>query len=78
MHILGEFKVRMHPKKTTGLGFFLNPGFSNPGRKGLQAFMIESYAEIYRDYPATIPFSLVLRKEYFDFPQRDPHAVHYI
>jgi hypothetical protein len=26
----------------------------------------------------TIHFSLVLRKEYFDCPQRDSHAVHYI
>ncbi len=26
----------------------------------------------------TIPFSLVLCKEYFDCPQRDSHAVHYI
>ncbi len=26
----------------------------------------------------TTPFSLVLRKEYFDRPQRDFHAVHYI
>jgi hypothetical protein len=26
----------------------------------------------------TTPFSLVLRKEYFDCPQRDSHAVHYI
>ncbi len=25
----------------------------------------------------TAPFSLVLRKEYFDCPQRDSHAVHY-
>ncbi len=24
------------------------------------------------------PFSLVVRKEYFDCPQRDSHAVHYI
>ncbi len=32
--------------------------------------------QIYRDYPR--PPSLVLRKEYFDFPQRDSHAVHYI
>jgi len=27
---------------------------------------------------STTPFSLVLRKEYFDCPQRDFHAVHYI
>ncbi len=26
----------------------------------------------------TTPFSLVLRKEYFDCPQRGSHAVHYI
>jgi hypothetical protein len=26
----------------------------------------------------TTPFSLVLHKEYFDCPQRDSHAVHYI
>jgi hypothetical protein len=26
----------------------------------------------------TTPLSLVLRKEYFDYPQRDSHAVHYI
>jgi hypothetical protein len=26
----------------------------------------------------TTPFSLVLRKEYFDSPQRDSHAVQYI
>jgi hypothetical protein len=30
-----------------------------------------------RSLPTT-PFSLVLRKEYFDCPQRDSHAVHYI
>jgi hypothetical protein len=33
--------------------------------------------EIYRDYPRP-PFLRVLRKEYFDCPQRDSHAVHYI
>jgi hypothetical protein len=33
--------------------------------------------EIYRDYPRPT-FSLVLRKEYFDCPQRDSHAMHYI
>jgi hypothetical protein len=26
----------------------------------------------------TTPFSLVLRKEYVDCPERDSHAVHYI
>jgi hypothetical protein len=30
-----------------------------------------------RDIPMTL-FPLVLRKEYFDCPQRDSHAVHYI
>jgi hypothetical protein len=37
---------------------------------------------LYRDTrrlpTATTPFSLVLRKEYFDCPQGDSHAVHYI
>jgi hypothetical protein len=43
-------------------------------QKGLGIYQNQIY--IYRDYPR--PFSFVLRKEYFDCPQRDFHAVHYI
>jgi hypothetical protein len=35
--------------------------------------ILKRYTEITHD-----PFSLVLRKEYFDCPQRDSHSVHYI
>jgi hypothetical protein len=33
--------------------------------------------KIIQRYIPTAPFSLVLRKEYCDCPQRDSHAVHY-
>jgi hypothetical protein len=48
-------------------------------------YTVYSYNVLYRQTPQryiqrlpTTPFSLVLRKEYFDCPQRDSHAVHYI
>ncbi len=40
-------------------------------------FLTEHRPEMYRDYPRP-PRSLLLHKEYFDCPQRDSHAVHYI
>jgi hypothetical protein len=45
----------------------------------LVGFLFSGFdSKIYRDYPRHDPFSLVLRKEYFDCPQRDLNGVHYI
>ncbi len=44
------------------------------------AYQAQAYILDYRDIQRlpTTPFSLMLRKEYFDCPQRDSHAVDYI
>jgi hypothetical protein len=38
----------------------------------------DCFNQRYTEIIPMAPFSLVLRKEYFDGPQRDSHAVHYI
>ncbi len=52
------------------------------GQPAQYAYSASDYwvpTEIYRDYPRVqCTISLVLYKEYFDCPQRDSHAVHYI
>jgi hypothetical protein len=61
-----------------GFGFGDTSGeFKRVWRRGGEDGVVGGTRDIQR-LPAT-PFSLlVLRKEYFDCPQRDSHAVHYI
>ncbi len=64
-------KERGEPEKVP-----LSPEEDLKGRRMVRAARCVQVRDIQR-LPTT-PFSLMLRKEYFDCPQRDSHAVHYI
>jgi hypothetical protein len=56
-----------------------SPGMSVAVTRSLGATWVSiGLNQRYNQRLSTILFSLVLRKEYFDCPQRDSHAVHYI